>query len=127
MRARIIVLAAAILLPGIVSAQNWSGFKDAPITRLTAEELKDYLAFLGKTLDSGPEGSTVEWKAPRTNFTSKITPLKAYTKSGQQCREATIESDARDLHQRGRYTLCRAAKGGWLLQSPGKDAGGKAQ
>ena len=129
MRVGIIALAAVLaVLPGTALAQNWNVFKDSPITRLNAEELKDFLAFLGKTLDSGAEGSTAEWKAPKTTFTSKVTPLKAYTEAGQQCREATIESEARDLHQRGRYTLCKTAKGAWLIKTPkAQNAGGKAQ
>jgi len=109
---------AAMMVAGTALAQNWNAFKDVPISRLTEAELKDYLAFLGKTLESTPEGTSVEWKAPKTTFTSKVTPLKSYTEAGQQCREATIESETRDLHQRGRYTLCKNAKGTWLIKTP---------
>jgi surface antigen len=108
----------ALALAGTGLAQNVNAFRDVPISRLSAEELKEYVAFLGKTLDATPEGTTAEWKAAKTPFTGKVTPLKSYTEAGQQCREATIDSEARDLHQRGRYTLCKNPKGVWQFKSP---------
>lgn len=101
-----------------VWALNMTGFKDAPITRLTGEELKTFRAVVMKTLDETPEGKTVEWKAPKTRFTSKITPMKSFTAGGQPCREATIESDAHDLMQRGVYTFCKQANGDWQFKIP---------
>ena len=99
-------------------ALNMTGFKDAPITRLTGEELKAFRAALMKVLEETPEGTTVEWKAPKTPFVSKITPKKSFTDGKQQCREATIESDARDLVQRGRYTFCKQTNGEWQFKIP---------
>ena len=118
-------MAMALALGSAALAQNINAFKDVPISRLSAEELKEYLAFLGKTLDSTPEGTTAEWKAPKTPFTGKVTPLKSYTEGGQQCREATIDSEAHDLHQRGRYILCKNPKGVWQIKSPARAAPAK--
>ena len=101
-------------------ALNMSGFKDAPITRLTGDELKAFRAAVMKVLDETPEGTTVEWKAPKTRFVSKITPTKSFTDGKQQCRQATIESDARDLLQRGVYTFCKQANGEWQFKIPAK-------
>ena len=101
-------------------ALNMSGFKDAPLTRLTGEELKAFRAAVMKALDETPEGTTVEWKAPKTRFVSKITPTKSFTDGRQPCREATIESDARDLMQRGVYTFCKQANGEWQFKIPAK-------
>ena len=104
---------------------NMSGFKDAPITRLTGEELKAFRAAVMKALDETPEGATVEWKAPKTRFVSKITPKKSFTDGKQQCREATIESDAHDLLQRGVYTFCKQANGEWQFKIPTSKSKGK--
>jgi surface antigen len=101
-------------------ALNMSGFRDAPITRLTAEELKTFREFVMKTLDDTPDGTMVEWKAPKTQFVSKITPLKTYTGGTMPCRDATIESDARDRFQRGRYTFCKQGNGEWQFARPPK-------
>jgi hypothetical protein len=99
-------------------ALNMSGFKDAPITRLTGEELKAFRATVMKTLDEAPDGGTVMWQAPKTKFVSKITPRKTFADGAQKCREATIESDAHDRFQRGLYTFCKASNGEWQFKLP---------
>lgn len=116
---RIILPLALIVVVSPALALNMSGFKDAPITRLTGEELKAFRAAVMKTLDETPDGATVEWKAEKTKFTSKITPHKSFTDGKLPCREATIESDARDRFQRGRYVFCKAANGEWQFKTPG--------
>lgn len=114
------VLALALALAAPAYAVNVSGFKDAPITRLTGEELKAFRAIVMKTLDEAPDGATVEWKAPKTRFVSKITPRKSFADGALKCREATIESDAHDLFQRGLYIFCKGAKGDWQFKLPAK-------
>lgn len=107
---------AAVMAPAL--ALNMTGFKDAPITRLTGDELKAFRAAVMKVLDETPDGTTVEWKAEKTRFVSKITPRKSYTQKQLKCREATIESDAHDRYQRGLYYFCKAANGEWQFSSP---------
>ena len=113
-----LLLLALLSAAGPAVALNMSGFKDAPFTRLTGEELKEFRAALMKVLDEAPEGTTVEWKAPKTPFVSKITPRKSFTDGKRQCRDATVESDARDLFQRGVYTFCKQANGEWQFTIP---------
>ena len=115
---RMIAPLALMIVMSPASALNMSGFKDAPITRLTGEELKAFRAALMKVLDETPEGTTVEWKAPKTPFVSKITPVRSFTDGKLPCREATIESDARDRFQRGLYVFCKAANGEWQFKTP---------
>jgi surface antigen len=101
-----------------VWALNMSGFKDAPITRLSAPEVKEFRAAVMKALDDGADGATVEWKAPKTKFVSKITPQKSFADGKLKCREATIESDSHDRFQRGLYTFCKGEKGDWQFRLP---------
>jgi surface antigen len=116
---RMIFPLALMIVMSPAWALNMSGFKDAPITRLTGEELKAFRAAVMKALDEAPEGKTIEWKAPTTPFVSKITPLRSFTDGKRPCREATIESDARDRYQRGVYVFCKAANGEWQFATPG--------
>jgi len=113
-----LLLLVLLTATGPAWALNMSGFKDAPITRLTGDELKAFHAVVMKALDEAPEGKMIEWKAPKTPFTSKITPGKNFTDGKQQCREATIESDARDLLQRGVYIFCKQSNGEWQFKIP---------
>ncbi|HSE00724.1 MAG TPA: hypothetical protein VLB72_08330 [Burkholderiales bacterium] len=122
---RSLLALAAIAMVCPAWALNMSGFRDAPLTRLTGEELKAFRAAVMKVLDEVPEGKTVEWKAPKTPFVSKITPTKSFTDGKQQCRQATVESDARDLLQRGVYTFCKQANGEWQFKIPTSKPKGK--
>jgi hypothetical protein len=115
---RIILPLTLIVVMSPAWALNMSGFKDAPITRLSGAELKVFRAFVMKTLDQTPDGTTAEWKAEKTRFVSKVTPRKSFTDGKLPCREATIESDAHDRYQRGLYTLCKGANGEWQFKTP---------
>jgi surface antigen len=116
---RIFIPLVLVVMMSPAWALNMSGFKDAPITRLSSEELKVFRAFVMKTLDQTPDGTTVEWKAAKTRFVSKLTPQKSFTDGKRPCREVTIESDAHDRFQRGLYTLCKSEKGEWQFKTPG--------
>jgi len=113
-----ICIAALVLVVTPAWAVNINVFKDAPITRLTGEEVKAFRAEVMKVLDTAADGATVEWRAPKTRFASKITPHSRFADGKFNCREATIESDAHDLYQRGRYTFCKGEKGDWQFRFP---------
>jgi len=111
-----LVAVAALILIAPAFAINMRGFQDAPITRLTGDELKAFRAAVMKILDEAPDGTTVEWKAAKTRFVSKITPRKSYREGNTPCREATIESDAHDRYQRGLYQFCKEPNGEWQFK-----------
>lgn len=117
MKKSLIALALAIAAAPAL-ALNMSGFKDAPITRLTGEELKAFRAAVMRALDEAPDGGTVTWQASKTKFSSKITPHRTFADGQQKCREATIESDAHDHFQRGLYTFCKGSNGEWQFRIP---------
>ena len=115
---RIVFAIAAALLAAPVLALNWNVLKDAPISRLNEDEVRSFRAVVLKILDEAPDGTTVEWKAPKTAFTSKITPLNRFDDAGMKCRDATVESDSQDRHMRGRYTFCKKGKDDWEFKTP---------
>jgi surface antigen len=110
---------AAIFFIAPAWALNESFLKDAPVSRLSEGEFKAFWAFVMKTLDTTPDGKTVEWKATQTTFTSKLTPQKTFTDGALKCRELTIDSDSRDRQMRGRYAFCKKGKD-WEFKTPAK-------
>ena len=116
-RTLLTILALALSAPA--AAINMNVFKDAPVTRLTGEEVKAFRATVMKTLDETPDGATVEWRAPKTRFVSKIMPQKSFSDGKLKCRDAVIESDSHDRFQRGLYTFCKGDKGDWGFKSVG--------
>jgi surface antigen len=117
MKKAICALALA-LIAAPVNAVNINVFKDAPITRLNADEVKAFRAEVMRVLNEGADGVTVEWKAPKTEFTSKITPQNRYADGKYQCRDTVVASEAHDRAQRGRYTFCKGDKGDWQFRNP---------
>jgi len=112
---------AAIFCIAPAWALNESFLKDAPVSRLSEEEFKAFWAFVMKTLDTAPNGKTVEWKAAKTTFTSKLTPQKDFTDGALKCRELTIDSDSRDRQMRGLYGFCKKGKD-WEFKTPSPGA-----
>jgi surface antigen len=108
---------AAIVFVAPAWALNESFLKDAPVSRLNEDEIKVFWAFTMKTLNTVPDGQTVEWKAAKTTFTSKLTPQRTFTEGGLKCREMIIDSDSGDRQARGRYGLCKKGKD-WEFKTP---------
>jgi surface antigen len=127
MKTRAILLIAAALLASPVFALNWNVLKDAPISSLNEDEVRAFRAVVLKTLDETPDGTTVEWKAPKTVFKSAITPLNRFDDAGMKCRDATIDSDSSDRHMRGRYTFCKKGKGDWEFKNSSAKRPAKGQ
>jgi surface antigen len=108
---------AAVFFTAPAWALNENFLKDAPVSRLSEDEFKALWAFAMETLDTAPDGKTVEWKAAKTPFTSKLTPQKSFTEGGLKCRNLTIDSDSRDRQMRGVYKLCKTGKD-WEFKTP---------
>lgn len=109
----------AVALAGAVYAANMGVFMEAPITRLTQPELATFKSFVEKLLSEAPNGKTVEWTAPKTKFTSKITLRKSFTDAGRRCREIRVASDSGDRQMAGVYMLCEVSAGNWEFRLPG--------
>jgi surface antigen len=112
---------AAVFFTAPAWALNDSFLKDAPVSRLSEDEFKVFWAFTMETLDTTPDGKTVEWKAAKTAFTSKLTPRKTFTDGGLKCREMTIDSDSGDRQMRGLYGFCKKGKD-WEFKTPSSPA-----
>ena len=120
---RISVALFAVGLAGPALAINTNVFKEAPVSRLSSDEVNRFKGFVIQTLDNGNDGITVEWKAAKTHFISRVTPLKSFEDGKQKCREATIDSNSQHLHMKGTYTFCKTGKGEWQFKIP--DSKGK--
>jgi len=116
-RNRIAAAIAAVFFIAPAWAVNDSFLKDAPVSRLGEDEFKTFWAFTMETLDTTPDGKTVEWTATKATFTSKLTPQRTFTDGGLKCREMTIDSDSRDRQMRGVYGFCKKGKD-WEFKTP---------
>ena len=117
MRTALLALATVATFAFPAHASNFDFLKYAPISRLSAAELTEFKAAVDKALDESPDGQAMQWKAPKSEFNATVTPMKKFTEGKRDCREARVESEARELKASGVYSFCKTAKG-WQFKSP---------
>ena len=104
------------------AAQAWAidmnGFKGTPIAQLSADEKKAFHTALVQVLNQVPDRASVDWKAPRTKFASRITPVKSFDEGQLRCRETLIESSAQKGQHHATHVFCRNVKGEWQFRKP---------
>ena len=116
---RFVIGSVVVVTACTAFAANLGFLRDAPITRLSEEELATYRAFVIKTLDEDPDGKTVVWKAPKTRFTSKLTLDKSFVDSGRRCRTVKITSETDDRQMTGSHMFCKVSNGDWEFRMRG--------
>jgi surface antigen len=109
-------IALMLVAAGAVDAQSNIRFlKDAPIEKMTQEDLAILLKSSNATLSRNADGETSGWTNPKTGASGTVTPLRSFTQKGMKCREARYTNHAAGLNGSGTYTLCRVSSGDWKL------------
>jgi surface antigen len=99
-----------------VHAQSNMRFLDnAPIEKMTKEDLALMLKNSNEALSRNRDGETSGWANAKTGASGTATPLRSFTEKGMKCREAEYTNHAAGLNGGGRHTLCRVADGSWKI------------
>src|SRR5579862_5036147 len=105
-----VAVAAAAALPA--RAINEGLFaRDAPITRMTAEDFRIAGEVIRKALDEGQQGRPYEWKNPATGASGSITTGASFERGGMQCRAARFSIAAGGKSGTSAWNLCRTPEG----------------
>jgi len=99
------LLAAAAAAAGAQS--NMTFLQDAPLERMTREDLALMMKSSNEALGKNADGETSAWTNPKTGASGTITPLSSFTRKGLRCREAEYTNHAGGFNGRSRFTLCR--------------------
>jgi surface antigen len=114
---RLAAFAALAALAATVHAQsNMRFLEDAPIEKMTREDLALMLKNSNEALSRNADGETSGWANPKTGASGTATPLRSFTQKGMKCREAQYTNHAGGFNGGGRYTLCRVGND-WKLVS----------
>ena len=114
---RRIALAAWALLACVPAhAINEMFAKDAPISRMTKEDLDIAGAMMRKALDEGRDGQEFAWKNPKTSASGTVTPLAPFEKQGMHCRGAAFTTSAGGKSGRSEWNLCKTPEGWKVLE-----------
>jgi len=90
--------------------------KDAPVSKMTAEDFRIAGDVMRKALDEGKDGQSYEWKNPATSAKGTITPLAAFEKGGLRCRGAAFSSEVKGARGKSQWNLCRTPEGWKVLE-----------
>jgi surface antigen len=109
---------AIALLAGLCAsaalAANTTFLGDAPISRMTPEDVDILYAASIRVLEIGSDGVAQTWENPATGAGGVLTPLKSYTRGATRCRDLHVKNHAREIQSQGTVlTLCRTADGQW--------------
>ena len=85
--------------------------KDAPLARMTAEDLRLAREALQRALDQGRDGEEFQWQNPGTSASGTVTPLSTFEKQGLKCRGLAFSLTARGETSRTGWNVCRTPDG----------------
>ena len=85
--------------------------RDAPISRMTAEDFRVAGEVIRKALDEGQQGRSYEWKNPATGASGSITPGASFERGGMPCRAARFTIAAGGKNSASAWNLCRTPEG----------------
>lgn len=109
-----LVVTLAMLCAGAALAANTTFLGDAPISRMTAEDVDILYAAAIRVLDSGADGVAQTWENRATGAGGVLTPLNSYTRGATPCRDLHVRNHAREIQGQGTVlTMCRTADGEW--------------
>jgi surface antigen len=109
-----LVSMVAALCAGHALAANTTFLGDAPISRMTAEDVDILYDSAMRALDESPDGVARRWENPATGAGGVLTPLNTYARGANRCRDLHVKNHAREIQGQGTVvTLCRTADGQW--------------
>jgi surface antigen len=85
--------------------------KDAPITRMTAEDFRIAGDVMRHALDEGKDGQAYPWQNPASSASGTVTPLATFERQGMKCRGAAFTITTRGETSRSQWNLCRTPDG----------------
>ena len=111
---RLLTLAvlAAVCVP--THAANMGFLGNAPISRMTEEDVDMFYQAVQETLEKSPDKSRTGWENPATGASGTLLPLDTFAgPAGESCRHLQITNRAGGLRSQHVFTLCKGTDGSW--------------
>jgi surface antigen len=115
-----LVIAAAVLVlaAGPGRAANLGFLGDAPISRMTEQDVDILYKSVMDTLEHSENNAQVGWDNPATGAGGVLVPLDEFKgPAGQRCRHLQVNNHAGGLRNKHVLTLCKQPDGEWKLQA----------
>jgi surface antigen len=115
-----VALLTLVALSAPVSASNIQFLRDAPIAKMTKEDLALFQTNMREALEQDPDGTTRRWENPNTGASGTLTPVSTSEQNGVKCRRLDIVNTVQGLTARSTFNMCRQADGTWVSSTPPK-------
>ena len=99
-----------------VHAQQFGLLSNAPITKMTKQDLVLMTKNYTDALNGNPDGHTSAWTNSATGASGTATPLSSGTEKGIKCRRIEITNSAGGMSGRSEHQAC-LTKAGWRFAS----------
>jgi surface antigen len=113
-----VVLFALAVASASVFASNVQFMRDAPIAKMTKEDLALFQTNMREALEQDADGTTRRWKNPDSGASGTLTPVSTFEQNGVKCRRLEIVNTVQGLTARSTFNMCRQADGTWVSSAP---------
>lgn len=108
--ASLVALAVPAVQPAL--AQQLGLLGNAPIAKMTRQDLAMMTRNYTEALDRNPDGHTSAWTNAATGASGTATPTGTGTQKGMKCRRIEITNSAGGMSDRSEFQACKT-KDGW--------------
>lgn len=116
---RVSLMTALALLMALaampVHAIGMRYLEDAPFVKFSEQDKQLYLDTLHQFLDSGEDGSEIEWQNAETGSGGQIRIKNTFDHDGMNCRRIWVTNHADDKTGAGTYVFCKSEDGSWKV------------
>lgn len=117
-RTRMLAAACVSLACSGALAANLGFLGNAPISRMTDEDVDILYRAVAEVLDNGADGAGVDWGNPKTGAGGTLVPLDSFKgPAGQACRHLQVANHAGGLRNKTVLTLCKSPDGAWKAKT----------
>ncbi len=113
-----LALLALLAVGAPAHASNLQFLRDAPVAKMTKEDLALFQSSLRAALDQNADGSTRRWENPATGASGTLTPVSTFEQDGARCRRLEIVNTVQGVTGRSTFNMCRQADGTWVSAAP---------
>jgi surface antigen len=118
MRIRLTIAACLALTFGSAYAANLGFLGNAPISRMTAEDVDLLYAAAVEVLENYADGDGRAWENPATDAGGSLRVIDSYAgPAGERCRHLRVNNHAAGLRNQTVVALCRQPDGKWKLHA----------
>jgi surface antigen len=111
---RLLTVAALATVCVQAHAANMGFLGNAPISRMTEEDVDMFYQAVQETLDKIPDKTRTGWENAATGASGTLLPLDSFAgPAGEPCRHLQITNRAGGLRSQHVFTLCKGADGSW--------------